>query len=234
MRLRRLRVEPPWPPGLESVKKALLGPRRYRAAPAAGRLLHPYNDTLLIALALNRLLRPSEPHGDPTFRLHLGDLQITGRVDWTNTVLTRDDVIRILRNLCFDARTSQPSAECREVGIVVRVNGQIEGALLDHQVALCGELAGRPRWNARWLSALKLIRERVGWPATDAYDHCTEEDTRQMILPTSSATSRAPDLSNATPTGRPCALPSASTKPVSTSCGAPAGLPSAKGTKITL
>src|SRR4051794_38133898 len=51
--------------------------------------------------------------------------------------------------------------------------------------------------------------------------------TRQMVLPTSSATSRAPSLAMATPTGRPCALPSDETKPVSTSTGMPDGLPSA-------
>ena len=57
--------------------------------------------------------------------------------------------------------------------------------------------------------------------------------TRQITLPTSSATSKAPARSIATPTGRPRALPLASRKPVSTSCTAPAGRPLAKGTKTT-
>ena len=57
--------------------------------------------------------------------------------------------------------------------------------------------------------------------------------TRQMVLPTSSATSRLPRPSSATPTGRPLACPLASRNPVSTSIGSPAGLPSTKGTKIT-
>src|SRR5688500_7524448 len=58
--------------------------------------------------------------------------------------------------------------------------------------------------------------------------------TRQMVLPTSSATSSAPRPSMATPTGRPIASPFSRTNPVSRSTGMPDGLPSANGTKITL
>lgn len=54
--------------------------------------------------------------------------------------------------------------------------------------------------------------------------------TRQMTLPTSSATSKAPLRSIATPTGRPSALPLSSRKPVSTSTGRPLGCASEKGT----
>src|SRR3954467_7424065 len=58
--------------------------------------------------------------------------------------------------------------------------------------------------------------------------------TPQTALPTSSATSRAPSLVRAMPTGRPCALPSAEMKPLSTSAGIPDGLPFANGTNTTL
>lgn len=54
--------------------------------------------------------------------------------------------------------------------------------------------------------------------------------TRQITLPTSSATSNAPLRSMATPTGRPSALPLSSRKPVSTSTGGPLGRASEKGT----
>ena len=54
--------------------------------------------------------------------------------------------------------------------------------------------------------------------------------TRQMTLPTSSATSSAPRLSSVTPTGRPLAAPLALRKPVSTSTGIPDGLPASNGT----
>ena len=50
-------------------------------------------------------------------------------------------------------------------------------------------------------------------------------DTRQTLPPTSSATSSAPCLSTATPTGRPYASPPSLRKPVSTSTGGPEGLP---------
>jgi len=57
---------------------------------------------------------------------------------------------------------------------------------------------------------------------------------RQMTLPPSSATSRAPARSTTAPTGRPRALPSPSTKSVSTSSGVPTGRPLAKATNMTL
>src|SRR5262249_42006955 len=63
---------------------------------------------------------------------------------------------------------------------------------------------------------------------------CVAGATRQTVLPTSSATSKAPDLAMATPTGRPSASPAWSTNPVSTSKGLPAGRPSRKGTNTTL
>ena len=64
--------------------------------------------------------------------------------------------------------------------------------------------------------------------------HYGRDVTRQTALPTSSATSSAPRLSMATPTGRPIASPFSFTNPVSTSTAGPLGIPSANGTKITL
>ena len=58
--------------------------------------------------------------------------------------------------------------------------------------------------------------------------------TRQITLPTSSATSSAPFASSTTPTGRPYAWPSSLKNPVSTSTGGPTARPSTNGTKITL
>lgn len=73
------------------------------------------------------------------------------------------------------------------------------------------------------------LRKRSTCPSQRAFGV-----TRQITLPTSSATSSAPRLSDATPTGRPCALPSASRNPSSTVIGGPLGLPSANGTNNTL
>ncbi len=53
--------------------------------------------------------------------------------------------------------------------------------------------------------------------------------TRHTTPPTSSATSSAPSLSRATPTGRPWAWPLALRKSDSTTWGMPSGLPLAKG-----
>src|SRR6266571_5064686 len=89
-----------------------------------------------------------------------------------------------------------------------------------------------PVWRPR-----KRERERGSARRHDtAYRDADFSDgvTRHTALPTSSATNSAPCLSILTPTGRPWASPLSLRKPVSTSCGFPAGLPSANGTKITL
>ena len=56
----------------------------------------------------------------------------------------------------------------------------------------------------------------------------------QTVLPTSSATRSAPDLSTATPTGRPCASPASFKNPVRISSGGPEGRPPSNGMKTTL
>ncbi len=88
--------------------------------------------------------------------------------------------------------------------------------------------AGQSVRNIACISVAIRLRGGLFWTQRRAV-------TRQITLPTSSATSNAPCLSSATPTGRPKAVPSALRNPVSTSTGAaPEGLPCAKGTKITL
>src|SRR5205085_117979 len=81
---------------------------------------------------------------------------------------------------------------------------------------------------ARDPAALSAMLRGLGRPSAPA------APTRQTVLPTSSATSRPPRRSMATPTGRPRAWPSGITKPVSTSTGGPAGTPSTNGTNTTL
>src|SRR6185312_17542445 len=58
--------------------------------------------------------------------------------------------------------------------------------------------------------------------------------TRQIVLPTSSATSNAPSLAIVTPTGRPRAWPFASRNPVNMSIGLPTGCPFRNFTNTTL
>jgi len=58
--------------------------------------------------------------------------------------------------------------------------------------------------------------------------------TRQITLPTSSATSSAPRLSKATPTGRPQASSCGERNPVRRSTGLPDGRPFSKGISTTL
>jgi hypothetical protein len=63
---------------------------------------------------------------------------------------------------------------------------------------------------------------------------CPAAVTLQTVLPTSSAISKAPVLSIATPTGRPRASPLAFKNPVTTSSALPCGRPPLNGTNTTL
>jgi hypothetical protein len=98
-----------------------------------------------------------------------------------------------------------------------------------------GRYGARLVWVAPLLAGLLVLRAiHRGRPAAALARVAGAAVTRQMRLPTSSATSSPPRPSGATPTGRPSALPEVSRKPVSTSSGGPEGRPPAKGTKTTL
>src|SRR5579872_1397649 len=64
--------------------------------------------------------------------------------------------------------------------------------------------------------------------------YCSAAVTLHTVLPTSSAISKAPVLSIATPTGRPRASPFEFKKPVTTSSALPFGRPPLNGTNTTL
>ena len=86
--------------------------------------------------------------------------------------------------------------------------------------ASCGSCRAIASSRARSAASLytRSALLHMASPAHGAVPDPAAGVTRQTALPTSSATSSAPRLSTATPTGRPRALPSASRKPVSTSC----------------
>src|SRR5688572_24205833 len=87
---------------------------------------------------------------------------------------------------------------------------------------------------AVWSQMVLVVPEVLSIDDLPRYLLVEELDTRQITFPTSSATSNAPRLSIATPTGRPMASPFSLTNPVNTSIGGPAGLPAVNETKITL
>jgi len=79
--------------------------------------------------------------------------------------------------------------------------------------------------------ALRLVIERIrAWRRFAVLRGVT----RQIVLPTSSAMRSAPDLSTATPTGRPCASPASFKNPVRMSSAGPEGRPPSNGMKTTL
>jgi len=95
-------------------------------------------------------------------------------------------------------------------------------------VSPCRSRDGKTGHASRCLASVRPSSRtsRVGHRNTFDY----RAETRQMVLPTSSATKSPPRVSSATPTGRPIASPSAPRKPVSTFVGKPDGRPALKGT----
>ena len=117
-------------------------------------------------------------------------------------------------------------APAGERALYARVDGCIVGdafVLMELELIEPALFLGTSARAAERLADATLARVRQG-----------AELTRQIVLPTSSATSNAPRESIATPTGRPCASPASVRNPVSTSTGVPAGFPPANGTKMTL
>ena len=107
-----------------------------------------------------------------------------------------------------------------------------------HRHRTCG--AQRPRLTRHSIAdrpGTFVVRGPFSWVRSDVALERLQHSQglmRQIVLPTSSATSNPPRVSTATPTGRPYASPSGLRKPVSRSIGMPVGLPLANGTNTTL
>jgi hypothetical protein len=87
--------------------------------------------------------------------------------------------------------------------------------------------AGKQAPHGKTVPAMAAIAGRQSYRCVT----CSSDDvTRQTVLPTSSAINSAPDLSMATPTGRPRASLLLFRKPVTTSCAMPLGWPLLNGT----
>lgn len=90
-------------------------------------------------------------------------------------------------------------------------------------------------WGCGWTSSSIILFALSQAPSGAlCADHLPAAVTRQTVFPTSSAIRSPPDLSIASPTGRPRAWFSLLRKPVTTSCAMPSGFPSLKGTNTTL
>ncbi len=102
-----------------------------------------------------------------------------------------------------------------------------------------GGFSGFPLWPTQRQPSFYPARGMFNLH-TDRDAHCAASaatpdfETRQILLPTSSATSKAPVLLIATPTGLPKAFKSVERNPVKISFGTPEGLPLVNGTKTTL
>ena len=153
-RLRREpRLTPPWPPGLESLKKAFLGPRRYRQLPEAGSLSTMYNDSLIVALALNRALKSPEGMIEPYVNNVTG-LEITASLQVDVAPETAKAFLQRLVN-------AEPhDAEDLSIGQswAVMIHATVDRILFDRRSSMLAPLKkDTTRLSASWLVALQTL-----------------------------------------------------------------------------
>lgn len=157
---KRFRLTPPWPPGLESIKKALLGPARYRrsfepAAPLTG----PYDDTLLIALAVQAHVNGN----DNGFNLDAPGLKLLCRLE---TELAASDLDALLMNGVATAPALDENTFMRLASSAIIIDAHLDSGIIRHRSWICRKTKTGEgiRWNTAFNKALQLIRGR---PSSD-------------------------------------------------------------------
>lgn len=157
LRKRERRTEPPWPPGLETLKKALLGPRKLRHT--LDRISAPYDDTLFIALALSRYFRE-----DPgPFRLSTPGFVISCQMSFTGS----EEQMAALREALWQVlhaptlpKLENPLQQQVITQVRVLTAAQIDGHSIDYASWLARPGRGNPTWNPALRTAVTLIRDR--------------------------------------------------------------------------
>jgi hypothetical protein len=153
----RFRLTPPWPPGLESIKKALLGPARHRRNVVAHtKPQSPYDDTLLIALALHAYL----DHRSEGFALKAPGLMLSCQMhlslDGQETALTLDEMDQPL-----SALTPTVSSAVKKGSI--RIDAIVDDCHVLHFSWICRSdgASNKTRWNPAFKSAVTLLKKRT-------------------------------------------------------------------------
>lgn len=148
-----LRLTPPWPPGIESLKKSFLGSRRHRVLPPAGSEWSMYNDTLPVALALSSYLKDTTP-----FEMHVNGLEFTASAQ----LPSNEDVAEaksLLQALIdqkpFDADRLQACATWQ-----IHIVGTVEGIHFNHIAKMLNSQSreGHSKINASWESAFRTLQ----------------------------------------------------------------------------
>ena len=159
LKLRNRRTELPWPPGLETLKKALLGPRKARSS--LSRATAPYDDTLFIALALVRFFDDASG----PFRLSTPKLSIACQLSFVGGEAQRGalhDALEAVVNSNFPPPLTDPL----QTQVITQVRVLTEALIDEKQFRYASWLAqpgrgGMPlRWNPALSGAVSLLKSR--------------------------------------------------------------------------
>lgn len=152
----RLRLEPrltpPWPPGLESLKKAFLGSRRHRQLPPAGSLWTMYDDSLIVALALNRALKSPEgviePYVNDVTGLHVkASLQVDTSPDTAKAFIQR-----LVNIEPYDSEELLVASNW-----AVSIQAEVDQIRFDERSPMLELRGSKTRMRASWLTAIKTL-----------------------------------------------------------------------------
>ena len=157
---KRFRLTPPWPPGLESIQKALLGPARYRRGfESSSPPTAPYDDTLLIALAIQTYLNGN----NSGFRLEAPGLRLHCQLE-TDLSPRELDALMIISNDTPPALDDHTFIRLMASGIITEAH--LDGGDIRHRSCICRKARNVPglMWNAAFNTAVQLLHKRQAAP----------------------------------------------------------------------
>ena len=148
---REPRLTPPWPPGLESLKKSFLGPRRHRKVPPPGTQWTMYDDSLPVALSINAFLK-----GESSFSMKVVGMEIEGVID----LGLRPDPAeaRSLLEYLIDGKPLDSEELHRCEHWQIRIHAVVDKVLFEHRSNMVQAGGKKLRLSTSWQTAFKTLR----------------------------------------------------------------------------
>lgn len=153
---KRFRLTPPWPPGLESIKKALLGPARYRRTLEPSiKPLAPYDDTLLVALAIQAHLNGSTTG----FTLETPGLRLNCRLMTSISPLEFESILTTIQD---PSQLTPEDSMAQLMASEIAIEAYLDHGEIRHRSWICRKTSNARglKWNAAFNTALALLRKR--------------------------------------------------------------------------
>ena len=150
---RIMRTEPPWPPGLESLKKSFMGSRRYRVVPPVGSEWTMYDDALPVALAINAYLKEGT-----SFTMRVIGLEFTASVQIDKAADVTE--AKMLLRALADKQPIDPERLHACESWQVQIMGLVEGVHFHHIAPMLTKQRrdATPKISSSWQTAFRTLQ----------------------------------------------------------------------------